>query len=436
MMQSMISRTMRSTILVLAMTLPCAAVAQPAPVVRLSLAEAEQIAQRNNPDLTVARLAAMASHEAYRESRSSLLPTATSNLTAVDTDNGNRISAGMLNNPVIYERAAYGATVAQLITDFGRTRNTVAGARYRASAQQQTQLASANQLRLAVDRAYYRTLAADSVLRVARQTVEARQTLAEQVEALTQSKLRSLLDLSFARTNLEQARLMLLDAENQYAAELAALSDLLGYASPQNFELVDETAVPSAPPADVAPLVESALAQRPELKAQQLQLQAARKMQLAAWEQSLPSVRALGAVGQAPVRDPHITSWYGAVGVNVEIPIFTGFRINAQSHEARLAAEAEDAHLTALRNSITRDVNTSWLAENTAYRRLSVTLALLEQAHLALDLSQTRYKLGLASIVEVSQAQLQATSAEIENARARYDCLLAEAVVRFETNAP
>jgi len=186
----------------------------------------------------------------------------------------------------------------------------------------------------------------------------------------------------------------------------------------------------------VAQLVDSALAQRPELKAQQLQLQAARKLQSAAWEQSLPSIRALGAVGQAPVRDPHITSWYGAVGVNVEIPIFTGFRINAQSHEARLAAEAEDAHLTALRNSITRDVNTSWLAENTAYRRLSVTSALLEQAHLALDLSQTRYKLGLASIVEVSQAQLQATSAEIENARARYDCLLAEAVVRFETNAP
>ena len=436
MMPSMISRTMRSTIFALAMTLPCAAVAQSAPDVRLSLAEAEQIAQRNNPDLTVTRLAAMASREAYRESRSSLLPTATSNLTAVDTDNGNRISAGMLNNPVIYERAAYGATVAQLITDFGRTKNTVAGARYRASAQQQTQLASANQLRLAVDRAFYRTLAAGSVLNVARQTVAARQTLAEQVEALTQSKLRSLLDLSFARTNLEQARLMLLDAENQYAAELAALSDLLGYATPQNFELVDEAAVPSAPSADVAPLVESALAQRPELKAQQLQLQAARKMQSAAWEQSLPSVRALGAVGQAPVRDPHITSWYGAVGVNVEIPIFTGFRINAQSHEARLAAEAEDAHLTALRNSITRDVNTSWLAENTAYRRLSVTSALLEQAHLALDLSQTRYKLGLASIVGVSQAQLQATSAEIENARARYDCLLSEAVMRFETNAP
>jgi outer membrane protein len=436
MMQSMISKTMRSTILVLAMTLPCAALAQPAPVVRLSLAAAEQIAQRNNPDLTVARLAAMASREAYRESRSSLLPTATSNLTAVDTDNGNRISAGALNNPVIYERAAYGATVAQLITDFGRTRNTVAGARYRASAQQQLQLASANQLRLAVDRAFYRALAAGSVLNVARQTVEARQTLAEQVEALTRSKLRSLLDLSFARTNLEQARLMLLDAENQYAAELAALSDLLGYATPQNFELVDEAAVPSAPPADVTPLVESALVQRPELKAQQLQLEAAHKLQSAAWEQSLPSVRALGVVGQAPVRDPHITSWYGAVGVNVEIPIFTGFRINAQSHEARLAAEAEDAHLTALRNSITRDVNTSWLAENTAYRRLSVTSALLEQAHLALDLSQTRYKLGLASIVEVSQAQLQATSAEIENARARYDCLLAEAVVRFETNAP
>jgi outer membrane protein len=402
---------------------------------RMTVSQAEHIALQHNPNVTVAKLAAMASHEAWRENRSALLPSAYSELTAVDTNPGNRIAAGALNNPVIYPRAAYGAMVGQLITDFGRTNNVVASARFRAEAQGQTSIATANQIKLAVDREFYGALGAAAVLDVARQTVQARQLLADQVGALTQNKLKSTLDLSFAQTNLEQAKLILLDAENQYSNALASLAEILGYAEPQNFELIDD--VPGIPPPapDAAQLVSEAWAQRPELKAQDLQLQAARKLQSAAWEQALPSIRALGAVGQAPVRDTHIPSWYGAVGVNVEIPVFTGFRISAQTHEAQLQAEAENERLTGLRNLISRDVRTSWLAENTAFRRLSVTEALLKQARLGLDLAQSRYQLGLGSIVEVSQAQLAETEAEIASARARYDYLLAQAMIRFEIGA-
>ena len=399
---------------------------------RMTLSQAEQIAIKNNPDISVAKLAAMASHEVVRETRALLLPSAYSELTAVDTNAGSRISAGALNNPVIYDRAAYGATVAQLITDFGRTKNTVAGAHFRAQAQDQTSIAAVNQIKLAVDREFYSALGAAAVLSVARQTVESRQLLADQVSALAQNKLKSSLDLAFASTNLEQARLLLLDAENQYNTTLASLAEILGYSEPQNFELLDEAQAISPPSPDVAQLVSAAFAQRPEVKAQDLQFRAARKLQTAAWEQSLPSVRALGAVGEAPVRDDHISSWYGAVGVNVEIPLFTGFRISAQTHEAQLQAEAENSRLTGLKNAISRDVRTSWLAANTAFHRLSVTAALVEQTKLGLDLAQTRYKLGLGSIVEVSQAQLAETEAEIANAKARYDYLLAQAVIQFE----
>jgi outer membrane protein len=377
----------------------------------------------------------MTSHEVVRETRAALLPSAFSNLTAVGTDGGDRISAGALNNPVIYDRAAFGATVTQLITDFGRTKNTVAGARYRAQAQDQTSIATANQIKLAVDREFYSALGAASVLNVARQTVESRQLLADQVSALAQNKLKSSLDVAFASTNLEQARLLLLDAENQYNTTLASLAEILGYSAPQDFELIDDVQGISPPSPDVTQLVSAAFAQRPEVRAQDLEFQAAKKLQTAAWEQSLPSIRALGTVGQAPIRDEHISAWYGAVGVNVEIPLFTGFRISAQTHEAQLLSEAENERLTGLRNAISRDVRTSWLAANTAFRRLSVTAALLEQTKLGLDLAQTRYKLGLGSIVEVSQAQLQETEAEIASARARYDYLLAQAVIRFETGS-
>jgi outer membrane protein len=87
-----------------------------------------------------------------------------------------------------------------------------------------------------------------------------------------------------------------------------------------------------------------------------------------------------------------------------------------------------------LRNRISRDVRTGWLNANAAYDRLAVTQQLLQQAQLALDLAQARYKLGLGSIVELSQAQLQATQAEISNAQAGYDYRLASSVLRYETS--
>jgi outer membrane protein len=163
------------------------------------------------------------------------------------------------------------------------------------------------------------------------------------------------------------------------------------------------------------------------------QFQASQKFKKAERDLLLPTIRALGAVGGAPVRNDHLSSWYGAVGANMDIPIFNGFLYTARAHEADLRSQAVRDRLADLRNRISRDVRTSWLRANNAYQRLSVTQQLLEQAQLSLELAQARYKLGLGSIVELSQAQLQATQAEISNAQAGYDYQLAQAVLRYET---
>ena len=103
----------------------------------LSLKQAEALALSNNPQISVARLTALASHQVTREVRSNLWPTATGNLTAVDSQTNSRITAGGLNNPIIYERAAAGVIVSQLITDFGRTTNLISSANLAAKAQDQ-----------------------------------------------------------------------------------------------------------------------------------------------------------------------------------------------------------------------------------------------------------------------------------------------------------
>jgi outer membrane protein len=404
------------------------------PAQSLTLKDAEVLARKNNPQISVSRLLALASQQVTREVRSNLWPTANADITGVDSQENSRISAGGLNNPIIYERAAGGVTVSQLITDFGRTNNLVASANLSARAEAQNALATEEQVLLEVNQAFFNALQTHAVLKVAEETVSDRQVVADQIGALTKNKLKSDLDLSFANVNLAQAKLLLLDAQNNDKAALANLAAVLGYPTQEDFILIEDKDTMGVPPADVDSLVAEAYAKRPEMLALNYQYRASQKLKTAERDLLLPSIRALGAVGGAPVRNDHLSSWYGAVGANVDIPIFNGFLYTARAHEADLRSQAVRERVLDLRNRISRDVRTSWLSANNAYQRLAVTEQLLQQAQLALELAQARYKLGLSSIVELSQAQLQATQAEISNAQAGYDYRLAQAVLRYETS--
>lgn len=413
---------------------PVPAKQTPNSAMHLSVKDAEALALKNNPAISVARLSALASDQVAREVRSSLWPQAYASLTAVDAGNNSRITAGALNNPIIYTRAAGGATVSQLITDFGHTTNLVASARLQARADEQNAAATKQDVLLAVDQAFYNALQTHAVLRVAEQTVASRQLLADQVSALTKSKLKSELDLSFANVNLAQAKLFYLDALNNDKASGAALSAILGYPTLEAFELVNDAEPLSPPPADVEPLIADAFARRPEILALEFQSESAEKLHRADHEQSYPTISALAAFGDSPVRDDRVYGPYGAVGVNVQIPVFNGFLYSAKSHESDLRAQAARQRVTDLRNRISRDVRTSWLGASTAFDRVNVNEQLLAQANQALDLAQTRYKLGLSSIVELSQAQLQQTQAEIGSAEAGYAYRLALSVLRYQTS--
>jgi outer membrane protein len=406
----------------------------------LTLQQAEAIAIKNNPQISVARLTALASQQVVREVRSNLWPTATGELTGVDAQSGSRITAGALNNPIIYERAAAGVMVTQLITDFGRTTNLISSANYTAKAENQNAIATKEQILLAVNQAFYNALQAQEMLTVAQQTVNARQTVTDQVGALFKSKLKSELDFSFASVNLAQAKLLLLDAQNSANAAQATLSMVMGFPTLQYFQLIGETGEVAPPPSNVDDLISQAFSMRPEILSLQFQYQAARKFQTAERDLLFPTVRALGAVGDTPVGNVAVApspsalnNTYGAVGANVEIPLFNGFLYTARAHEAQLRAQATQERLSDLRNLIARDVRSSWLNANTAYQRLAVTQQLLQQANLALNLAQSRYNLGLGSIVELSQAQLQQTQAQISDVQAGYDYRLSLAVLRYQT---
>jgi outer membrane protein len=402
---------------------------------RLTVAQAEQIAIRNNPRISVAHLLALAQAQVTREVRSAEMPTAVGNLTAVGAHEGSRVTAGALNNSSIYDRAAAGLTVSQLITDFGRTHNLVMSAQSNARAELENEHATEEEITLTVDQAFYQALTARQVLAVAQETVKQRQATVDQVSALAAQKLRSGLDRSFADVQLSQAKLLMLDAQNEAADTIGSLDAVLGSEANQQYSLVDETNRNPVPaPQDQEAMVQMAFASRPDLAAQNDNLTAARQFSKAERDLWMPTISALAAAGGTPVRADQIeSSWYGAAGANVNIPVFNGFLFNARAQEAKLRARAAQEQVRNLRDDIAKDVRASVLHAQAAFQRIGVTEEMLNQSNMAFDLAQARYKLGLSGIVELSQAQLGQTEAEIAYANARYAYQTALAEVRFQT---
>jgi outer membrane protein len=401
---------------------------------RLTRSDAEQMAIKNNPQVTVARLLALAQHQVYRETRSAELPTANAAITGVEAEEASRISAGSLTASRLFEHAGAGGGFSQLLSDFGRTRNLVASSALQEKAQKANAIATQYDIELATDQAFYNALQAQQTLKVAQQNVMARQTSQSQVNQMTVNKLKSTLDLSFADVNLSQAKLLALDAQNNADSTMAALDAVLGLDHQVDFDLIDDGPELRQPPPDIDQLIDQSLKQRPDLQATMYSQQAAVKFSHAQRDQLRPSIAASGTVGTIPVRPAqyYTTNWWGGIGVNVNIPVFNGFLYTSQAKEASIRAQAASEQTRDLRDRIVRDVRTSWLAANTAYQRVSVTQELLREADLGLKLAQTRYQMGLSSIVELSQAEYQQTDAAIGNANAQYQYRLALATLNYQ----
>jgi outer membrane protein len=421
------------------------AVVPPSGTMRLTRTQAEQLAIKNNPRIRVGRLLALEQHQIYRETRSGELPTFNGVITAAEANEGSRVGAGPLNAPRLLTHAGAGVTLTQLVTDFGRTYNLVTSAKLQEKAQNANALATTEDIVLATDQAFYNALQAQALLKVAQQTVSTRQQVENQVSVLTKNNLKSNVDLAFAQVNLSQAQLLQLDAENNVQSTVAALTAVLGFDKQVSYELVEENTQLPSPPPDVDVLTKLALQQRPDLQAFTYSQQSAEKFRVAERDQLLPTITAVGMVGGTPVRpdctgapcNPNyfISPWYGAIAANISVPIFNGFLYTAQASEAKFRAQAAAENTRDLRDVVVRDVRTAWLAATTSFQRVGVAAELSKEADLGLNLAKSRYQLGLGSIVELSQAQLQQADAAIAYVNAQYQYRLALSTLNFTVGA-
>jgi outer membrane protein len=403
---------------------------------KLSLAQARALALKMHPSITIAELRALVAKEVTTEVRAGYFPVISANATAVGTGEAvTRIAAGSLSNSQIYDHVGVGATISQLITDFGRTANLTGAARLRARAADANVLAARAQLLLAVDAAYFAALEARAIQAVAAKTLANRQLLADRISELARNKLKSELDARFAQVGVSEARLLVDKAAGDWQSALATLASLLGQRAMVTAELLESQTSVEDLPTDAEPLTDLALRQRPDLLRQRAERDASLDLARAARDSRLPTISALGTAGVVPVHDAHFEHDYAAVGVNVNLPIFAGGLYRARQREAELQADDADASLSEAENNVIRDVRVAWFEASHAHHRIALTASLLDNSSAALDLAHARFEQGLSSIVELNQAELSEVSAEIAHTNAEYDYRVRRDILDYQTGS-
>jgi outer membrane protein len=418
------------------MLLLCAAGSAPAADAprHLTLREAEDIALAQHPRISAATLIALAARQSVKESRAGLFPSINASATAVgvaDTNN-TRISAGYFNNPNVFEREAEGLTIQQLITDFGRTWDLTQTAKLRSKAEEMNREATRAEILLEVNNSYFSVLRAKAILVAARQTENERQVVLGQIQTLANTaKNRTELDVSFASVDLDQARLLVAKADNDLQSAFANLSTVLGERQAEIFDLAEEP-MPEMVTNSAPELILEALGNRPDLARTRYQRDAAKEFARAENKLSYPTLSAIASGGLTPLGDSRLGDNYGAAGMNLNFPIFTGGLYKARQREAELQAGAADQFVRDQEDMIARDTQISKLNLDYSFGLLDQTARLLQNANRALELARGRFNNGLSSIVELDQAELNQINAQIEEAGARYGIHIQRAALDFQ----
>jgi outer membrane protein len=401
---------------------------------RLTLQDAKTMALTNHPQVLGAQNEASYSDQQVIVARAPYFPTVDADLTGSQGNSLARIGAGALAASRLFNRFGQGVVFSQMVTDLGRTQNLVASSRFQAQSTAQTYQATQYDVLLEVNRAYFSALHAQAEVKVARETVDARQLVLDQITTLANNNLKSQLDVSFVDVNVAQAKLLLLTAQNDVQVALADLTRAMGSDRQDvTYDLVDEP-LPQGPPSTPDALVVQALNNRPEIASFRAARDAAQKFFQAESDLERPSMNLLGAAGFLPLINNsagHVPAVYEGVALNIDIPVFNGHLLSARKEAARYKLNEADQRLRDAQERIARDVRAAWANATNAFQRLDVTAQFLRQASLAVDLAKGRYDNGLATIIELTQGQLSVTQAQIENLSAIYDYQIQNAALQY-----
>jgi outer membrane protein len=419
--------------------------ATPTPPSRpLALADAEARALEHQPAIAQAHGLTEAAEGRVEQARAGYLPQVTATGIYERTTGNFAPRPGSLPttttsaswNGNTYNYFSFGATGSQLIYDFGQTdgRWRAAGANRDASkvAEQTTRA----QTLLNVRRAYFQARAGKDLTVVAGESVRNQQKHLDQIQAFVGAGMRPAIDLAQARTDLANARVQLVTANNNYDLALVALDQAMGIPADVRFEPTETELAPVAGEAGAPDrLVADAERARPDVATLEEQRRA-QTLTVRALEGGYgPAFNAIAAATDTGTEIDHLVpNWY--LGLSLNWPILQGGLTRGQVREANGTLTALAAQLESLRLQIRADVEQARLAVAAAKSTISAAEEALVNAREQLRLAERRYETGLGSAIELGDAQVASTSAAAQEVGARTNLALARALLLNALGTP
>ena len=409
--------------------------AAPAESPRLTLQQAVQTALEKHPALQSAEFAVQGAQARAKQAESPYYPQVGG--AAVQTNGSLRANAlfrpsGSLIEPNRSDFSV-GVAASQTVYDFGQTGSRVDAQRSDKARAQKDAVTRRAEVVVGVERAYFNVLKRKRLVEIAEQTVRERDILKQQIDVLYRNQLKSKLDLGLVQVQLSDSEFLVIRARNDLAAAFAELNNAMGIEGSGTYSLED-IPVKVEPPRTLDELVGEAMDKRPELLALKERIKTAEHRVKAAHNTNFPTVQVVGSAGDTE----HISNrpnlqeggWW-AVGGIVSVPIFTGFLIQNQVAEATAQQRETEAIYRAVSQNVQLQVRDSFLDVVTLIPQVKVAEQQVSIARETLSLAGQRYKLGLSSIVEVTQSEVAVTAAETRLAQTQYNSKIAEARLRY-----
>lgn len=339
--------------------------------------------------------------------------------------------AGAMLQPNLSSYTA-GLLASQRIYDFGYTNHLVESSQSGVRAQEQDVNARRALVIVNVQRTYLNSLKRHRLVRIAEETVRERGTIVNQIDTLYRQQLKSKLDLDLVRVELVNAESLLVRSRNDLKASFADLNRAMGIEGPEDYTLEDVVIEVKAQ-RGLNELIADSLA-HPEVKRAKEATAAAEARKRAMKSQYLPTVSAIASGGYFDTFDPNrnVTTggWWAAGGL-VSMPLFTGGLIENQVKEAAAQEAAAFAQTANIEQALTQQVTNAYLDTITFTQQIKLAEELVKTAQEALSLAKQRYKLGLGSVIEVTQSEVGLTAAQTKLAEAQYDYKIAEATLVY-----
>lgn len=403
----------------------------------LAVREAIEIALKNHPIVQEGNASLMASAARTEQTRSLYYPQIYANADAAA--GAARVNprfvtpAGGLLQPNLSQYTA-GLLASQRIYDFGYTSNLVESSQYGERAQEQDVQARRALVMVNVQRSYLNSLKRRRLVEIAEETVRERGIIVGQIEALYRQQLKSKLDLDLVRVELVNAESLLVRSRNDLKASFADLNRTMGIAGAEDYTLED-VAINVRAQRKLEDLIADSLT-HPEVKRAKEQTASAEAKKRAMKSQSLPTISAIASGGYYDTFDSNRNvdtgGWWAAGGL-LSMPLFTGGLIENQVKEAAAQEAAATAQRDNIEQALTLQVTNAYLDTLTLAQQIRLAEEQVKTAQEALSLSRQRYKLGLGSVVEVTQSEVAVTGAQTKLAEAQYDYKIAEVILAYAT---